>query len=57
MLTVGFIAIVFVLLALVGVFALMARDQNRRGRAVRKMRLAVRNKGGRLGWTEGRVGT
>jgi hypothetical protein len=30
MLTVGFIAIVFVLLALVGVFALMAKDQNRR---------------------------
>jgi hypothetical protein len=29
MLTVGFIAIVFVLLALVGVFALMAKDQNR----------------------------
>jgi hypothetical protein len=33
MLTVAFIAIIFVLLALVGVFALMAKDQNRRGQS------------------------
>jgi hypothetical protein len=33
MLTVAFIAIVFALLALVGVFALMAKDQNRRGQS------------------------
>lgn len=33
MLTVGFVAIVFVLLALVGVFALMAKDQRRRGQS------------------------
>jgi hypothetical protein len=33
MLTIGFIAVVFALLALVGVFALMAKDQNRRGQS------------------------
>jgi flagellar basal body-associated protein FliL len=33
MLTVAFIAIVLALLALVGVFALMAKDQNRRGQS------------------------
>jgi hypothetical protein len=33
MLTVALIAIVFVLLALVGVFAMMAKDQNRRGQS------------------------
>jgi hypothetical protein len=33
MLTVGFVAIIVVLLALVGVFALMAKDQNRRGQS------------------------
>jgi hypothetical protein len=33
MLTVAFVAIIFVLLALVGVFALMAKDQKRRGQS------------------------
>jgi len=33
MLTIGFVAIIFVLLALVGVFALMAKDQNRKGQS------------------------
>ena len=33
MLTIGFLAIIFVLLALVGVFALMAKDQNRKGQS------------------------
>jgi hypothetical protein len=33
MLTVVFIAIIFLLLALVGVFALMAKDQKRRGQS------------------------
>jgi hypothetical protein len=33
MLTIGFIAVVFALLALVGVFALMAKDQNRQGQS------------------------
>ena len=33
MLTVGFVAIIFVLLVLVGVFALMAKEQNRRGQS------------------------
>ena len=33
MLTVAFIAIAFVLFALVGVFAWMAKDQNRRGQS------------------------
>jgi hypothetical protein len=33
MLTVVFIAIIFLLLALVGVFALMAKDQNRRAQS------------------------
>ena len=33
MLTVGFLAIIFVLLALVGVFALMAKDQKRKGQS------------------------
>jgi hypothetical protein len=52
MLTVGFIAIVFVLLALVGVFALMAKDQNRRGQSGSRVRGAMRNRGGRRGLTE-----
>jgi hypothetical protein len=33
MLTIGFIAVLFALLALVGVFALMAKDQKRRGQS------------------------
>jgi hypothetical protein len=33
MLTIGFITMVFVLLAIVGVFALMARDSKRRGQS------------------------
>jgi hypothetical protein len=33
MLTIGFLAIIFALLALVGVFALMAKDQNRKGQS------------------------
>jgi hypothetical protein len=33
MLTVAFISIIFVLLVLVGVFALMAKDQKRRGQS------------------------
>jgi hypothetical protein len=33
MLTIGFIVIIFVLLALVGVFALMAKDKNRQGQS------------------------
>jgi len=33
MLTIGFIAIVFVLIAIVGVFALMAKDNKRRGQS------------------------
>jgi hypothetical protein len=33
MLTVGFLAIIFALLSLVGVFALMAKDQNRKGQS------------------------
>jgi hypothetical protein len=34
MLTVAFVAIIFGLLALVGVFALMAKDQKRQGQSV-----------------------
>jgi hypothetical protein len=33
MLTIGFIAIVFVLFAIIGVFALMAKDNYRRGQS------------------------
>jgi hypothetical protein len=33
MLTIGFIAVIFVLLAIVGVFALMAKDKNRSGQS------------------------
>jgi hypothetical protein len=33
MLTIGFITIVFALLAIVGVFALMAKDNKRRGQS------------------------
>ena len=33
MLTVGFVTIIFTLLALVAVFALMAKDQKRRGQS------------------------
>jgi hypothetical protein len=33
MLTIGFITIIFALLALVGVFALTAKDKNRRGQS------------------------
>jgi hypothetical protein len=33
MLTIGFIAIAFVLLSIVGVFALMAKDDQRRGQS------------------------
>jgi len=33
MLTVGFVAIIIVFLVLIGVFALMAKDQNRKGQS------------------------
>jgi len=53
MLTIGFITIVFVLLPVVLVFALMAKDSNRRGQSVSLGTPEVRNRGGRRGLIRG----
>jgi predicted permease len=49
MLTVGFIAMVFMLIALVGVFALIAKDQNRRGQSGSQSAAGSGKEGGAIG--------